>query len=171
MRKQNIGLLPSDTLWGISGIACADVAKRIQLIKNRHTPKPLILLIHSLEQIAEWLQPLTPMQQQLCDAYWPGPVTLLLPASESAPEALTAGLPTLGIRMPAHPPLRDLLIAVDRPLISTSANLAGQPAPKHRDEIHPDILSLVAFQVDWEDPPGTASLILDVTQDPPVRVR
>lgn len=171
LRKQNIGLIPSDTLWGISGIACSNVAQRIQLIKNRQTPKPLILLIHTLAQLAEWIHPLTDMQQQLCNANWPGPVTLLLPASENAPYAITCGLPTLGVRMPADPPLRELLIQVDRPLISTSANLAGQPAPKHHSDIHSDILSLVAFQVDWKDPPGTASLILDITQAPPTRVR
>ena len=171
MRKQYIGLLPSDTLWGISGIACADVAKRIQLIKNRHTPKPLILLIHSLAQLTDWIVPLSETQPQLCNSHWPGPVTLLLPASTMAPHALTAGLPTLGVRMPATPHLKDLLIALDRPLISTSANLTGHPAPAQRQDIHPDILSLVAFQANWEDPPGNASLIFDLTQDPPVRVR
>jgi L-threonylcarbamoyladenylate synthase len=171
LRRQNIGVIPSDTLWGISGLACSNVAQRIQLIKNRRTPKPLILLIHTLAQLSEWIAPLTEIQQQLCDAHWPGPVTLLLPASEHAPHAITSGLPTLGVRMPAHPPLRELLIQLDRPLISTSANLAGEPAPKHRGDIHPDILSLVAFQVDWEDPPGTVSLILDITQNPPFRVR
>jgi L-threonylcarbamoyladenylate synthase len=171
LRQQNIGLIPADTLWGISGIACDGVAQRIQLIKNRHSPKPLILLIHNLAQLGDWITPLSETQQQLCNSHWPGPVTLLLPASTMAPHALTAGLPTLGVRMPATPHLKDLLIALDRPLISTSANLTGHPAPAQRQDIHPDILSLVAFQANWEDPPGTASLILDITQDPPRRVR
>jgi len=169
--RQDIGLIPSDTLWGISGIACPEVANRIQLIKNRHAPKPLILLAHTWAQISDWIQPLTDTQRQHCSTHWPGPVTLLLPASDLAPPALTCGRPTLGVRIPAQPLLRELLRQLDRPLISTSANLAGYPSPQHRHDIHPDILSLVAFQVDWEDPPGTASLIFDLTTEPPRHVR
>ena len=171
LRRQNIGLIPSDTLWGISGIACPDVANRIQLIKNRNAPKPLILLVATLAQLSDWIQPLTDIQRQHCNAHWPGPVTLLLPASDLAPPSLTCGYPTLGVRIPAHPRLQALLQQLDRPIISTSANLAGYPSPQNRRDIHCDILSLVAFQVAWADPPGSPSRILDITTDPPTHVR
>jgi L-threonylcarbamoyladenylate synthase len=171
LRNNAVGLIPADTLWGISGIASPEIAHRIQAIKHRESPKPLILLIYQLEQIENWLQPLTNAHQQFCDSHWPGPITLLLPASTLAPTAITCGLPTLGVRIPAIQPLRNLLKSLGHPLISTSANLAGEPAPKNHTDISRDIQAQVDFQAIWEDPPGTASQIWDLTQTIPTRVR
>jgi L-threonylcarbamoyladenylate synthase len=171
LRDSHVGLIPTDTLWGISGIASANVAHRIQAIKHRESPKPLILLIHQLRQIEHWIHPLTETQKQFCDSHWPGPITLLLPASTLAPTAITCGLPTLGVRIPATDPLRTLLQQLELPLISTSANLAGNPSPKNVTDISSYIQNQVDFQAMWADSPGAASQIWDLTQETPSRVR
>lgn len=80
-----VGLLPTDTLWGLSGLAVAEVAQRIQSLKHRDEPKPLILLVDDLTCMSAWLQPLTESQQRFCARHWPGPVTVLLPVTEQAP--------------------------------------------------------------------------------------
>lgn len=166
-----VGLLPTDTLWGLSGLAVAEVAQRIQSLKHRDEPKPLILLVDDLTCMSAWLQPLTESQQRFCARHWPGPVTVLLPVTEQAPVHITAGKPTVGVRIPAVPRLRALLALLGQPLISTSANLTGEPPANDPLVLAHQWGAAVDFCVDWDNPRGQASAIWDLSQEPPKQLR
>lgn len=146
--------IPTETVYGLAanGLLAAAVAA-VYAAKGRPSDNPLILHISDLDMLAR----LYPQQQQQQDcsssngngcshshsslaflpkqyhrliaAFWPGPLTLLLPASPLIPAAVTAGLPTVAVRMPAHPVARALIAAAGVPLAAPSANTSGRPSP------------------------------------------
>ena len=119
---------PTDTVYGL---LCrydrpAAVA-RLFAIKNRPLQRPIPVLISSPSQLERLVPlPLEPLAQRLVDEFWPGALTLVLPSRPDLPSILTAGLPSVAVRMPDHESLRALLQAAG-PLAATSANRSGLP--------------------------------------------
>lgn len=116
---------------GVYGLGCrwndADAVARILRLKGRTISKGLILLINSLDQVAPLLE-LAHVDRERIGSTWPGPVTWVIPASRRAPDWLTGGRRSLAVRVSAHP-LARFLTSSTGPLVSTSANPAGRPAP------------------------------------------
>ncbi len=120
--------VPTETVYGLAADATSgEAVARIYAAKGRPSFNPLIVHIANLAE-AEMLVELSPVARRLADAFWPGPLTLVLPLLEGAPVAglVTAGLSTLAVRMPAHPAMRALIIASGRPLAAPSANASGK---------------------------------------------
>src|SRR6202008_4524069 len=110
--------VPTETVYGLAADATSgEAVARIYAAKGRPSFNPLIVHVASLAE-AEMLVEVSPVARRLIDAFWPGPLTLVLPLREGAPVAglVTAGLPTLAVRMPAHPAMRDLIAAWGRTL-------------------------------------------------------
>jgi L-threonylcarbamoyladenylate synthase len=123
IRGGGVGLLPSDTIYGLSCAASSEAAvERLYSLKLREADKPFIVLISKLEMLNELS--ISNAQTSVVMRYWPGPLTIVLEAS-SAPVWLRRGGSTLAVRMPGDAALRELIDKVG-PLISTSANRAGQ---------------------------------------------
>ena len=124
--------IPTETVYGLAGSAYSTAA--IQLIfaaKGRPSDNPLIVHSHSIAAVEHFCRPLTSTQRRLAEAFWPGPFTLLLtprPGSSLSP-LVTAGLPTVGVRIPNHPVALALLRLCGLPLAAPSANLSGRPSP------------------------------------------
>ena len=119
--------VPTETVYGLAGDATSgDAVAAIYAAKGRPSFNPLIVHVGGVAQ-AERIAILSPLAHRLALAFWPGPLTMVLPMAPDAPIAglVTAGLPTVAIRMPAHPVMRALIDAVGRPLAAPSANASG----------------------------------------------
>jgi L-threonylcarbamoyladenylate synthase len=123
--------LPTETVYGLAADACNDDAvAKVFAYKNRPDFNPLIVHVGSLEQAAT-LVDLPPIAHKLAEAFWPGPLTLVLDRTKDCPVSLlaSAGLATLAIRMPAHRVARQLLQESDLCLAAPSANPSGRISP------------------------------------------
>lgn len=123
--------VPTETVYGLAARADSEAAvAAIYRAKGRPDFNPLIVHVASLGQ-ARSLARLDARAEELAARYWPGPLTLVLPSQAGAPivPAVTAGLPTIALRMPDHPVMRDLLEAVEFPLAAPSANRSGGISP------------------------------------------
>lgn len=121
----------TETVYGLGADATnADAVLKIYETKGRPRFNPLIVHADSME-MAERLAEFSPIARRLAAAFWPGPLTLVLPQKPSAglSDIVTAGLDTVGVRIPAHELARDLIAAVGRPLAAPSANPSGRLSP------------------------------------------
>lgn len=129
--------VPTETVYGLAADAgSGEAVARIYEAKGRPSFNPLIVHVRDLAQAAE-IAVFDETARALAERYWPGPLTLVLPLREEAPVAslVTAGLPTIALRMPAHPAMRDLLAAAGRPLAAPSANASGRISPTCADHV------------------------------------
>jgi L-threonylcarbamoyladenylate synthase len=129
--------VPTETVYGLAARAdSADAVAKIYAAKGRPDFNPLIVHVAGLEQ-AQLYAKFSPIARALAGAHWPGPLTLVLPrrADAGLAAAVTAGLPTVALRAPAHPAMRALLEAVDFPLAAPSANRSGFISPTCADHV------------------------------------
>ena len=137
---------PTEGVWGLG---CdprdEEAVLRLLAIKQRTLDKGLILIASHLEQLRPFLDiaamPIDNLAAVL--ASWPGPYTWVMPASSDAPKWITGAHAGIAVRISAHPPVVDLCNAFGGALVSTSANLSGQPAPRTRMGLDPALLSQV----------------------------
>ncbi len=129
LQKGELVAIPSETVYGLAANAFDEAAcRKIFEIKGRPFNDPLIVHLDSLstlDQVAEQNQTV----ERLAKAFWPGPLTLVLPKKKSIPSLVTAGLATVAVRIPEHPVLQKLLQACQRPLAAPSANPFGYISP------------------------------------------
>ncbi len=121
--------VPTETVYGLAGNALNPAACRaIFKAKGRPTADPLIVHIHALRQVEALAVP-NEASEKLAAAFWPGPLTLILPKRAIVDDLVTSGLPSVALRMPAHPLFRRLLRGCDLPLAAPSANRFGYISP------------------------------------------
>jgi L-threonylcarbamoyladenylate synthase len=123
--------MPTETVYGLAADAAnGEAVARVYEAKGRPSFNPLIVHVGDLRQASE-IASFDDEAAALAQRYWPGPLTLVLPLRPGAPIAalVTAGLPTVAVRAPAHPAMRDLLAAAARPLAAPSANASGRISP------------------------------------------
>lgn len=126
----NVVGIPTETVYGLAGNALnPDAVLTIFRVKNRPAFDPLIVHADSLEKVERFVSSIPDAARRLADAYWPGPLTLLLPKRDRIPYLVTSGLPTVAVRIPAHPLTLALLRALDFPLAAPSANPFGYISP------------------------------------------
>lgn len=163
-------ILPTDTVYALSCRASdAGAVERLRAAKGRDDGKPLPLVAADVGQLALVAGPLTEPAARLAARLWPGPLTLVLEA-RGLPDAVTAGTGSVAVRVPDHDFLRRLCRR-EGPLVSTSANRSGRPAPRTCAEAVAEVGSAVALAID--DGPGRAepSSIVDVRGPEPRLVR
>lgn len=136
---------PTEAVYGLSCDPRNDSAiQRLLALKNRPAGKGLIVMITDLSQISDLIQPLSGHQMVALQQSWPGPVTFLLPAKPETSRLLRGDFETLAVRMTAHPKMRALISHLDSAVISTSANLAGEPATNELMKLSPVITAGIA---------------------------
>lgn len=147
LRGGGVIAYPTEAVYGLGCRADDEAAvARIRRLKARPAIEGMIILIDSLDSLADWIDPLEPGQGSLLAASWPGPETWLLPASERAPVWLTGRGHRLAARLPDHPLCRRLLRGLGTALVSTSANRREQPPARtaaEADRIFGDDIDLV----------------------------
>lgn len=130
--------LPTETVYGLAAaLIHTHAIENIYVLKGRPSSNPLIIHVETIDQIKEYVTVFPPHFSDLAQAFWPGPLTLILPIySESIPTIVRAGLPTAGFRIP-HDPLTLKVIKEVGPIVMPSANLSGRPSattPEHVEE-------------------------------------
>jgi L-threonylcarbamoyladenylate synthase len=146
LREGAVVAYPTEGVWGLGCDPANEAAvRRLLAIKQREVGKGLILIAASLAQLRPCLD-LDALPADRLDearASWPGPHTWILPASAAAPRWITGDHDGIAVRVSAHPPVAALCEAFGGALVSTSANLSGRPAPRHRGELDPALLRLL----------------------------
>lgn len=136
LQQGEIVAVPSETVYGLAGNALdARACRKIFTAKGRPSTDPLIVHIHSLKQLRE-VAVTNAAALQLAKQFWPGPLTLILPKQDVVPDAVTAGLPSVAVRMPSDPLFRRLLKLCGLPLAAPSANPFGYVSPTTAAHVH-----------------------------------
>ncbi len=150
LRQGLLVAFPTETVYGLGGDATNDLAvARIFETKGRPRFNPLIVHMASLDQ-ATSVAEFDGAALTLAEAFWPGPLTLVVPRRKNCPVSLlaSAGLDTVAIRVPAHPLARALLTAADFPIVAPSANRSGRISPTTADHVREDLGDDIAMILD-----------------------
>lgn len=152
LRAGGVVAYPTEAVWGLGCDPGNQAAvQRVLELKQRPEEKGLILVAANTEQITELLQPLSPQQKETLEVSWPGPVTWLIPDLENVfPPWIKGEHTSVAVRVSAHPVVRALCLAFGGPLVSTSANKAGEPEIKSRSRIDQQFGSTIDFVVAGE---------------------
>ncbi len=165
--------VPTETVYGLAADATqAHAVAAIYAAKGRPSFNPLIVHIASLAE-AEQIAVFNDTARDLAKRYWPGPLTLVLPLRSDAPivSLVTAGLPTIALRMPAHPVMQDLLNAVGRPLAAPSANASGGISPTRAIHAGQSLAGRIPLVIDGGScRTGIESTIIAVDEDGTMRL-
>jgi L-threonylcarbamoyladenylate synthase len=166
--------IPTETVYGLAADATNGVAVAgIYAAKKRPSFNPLISHIASIE-MAEELVVFTPVARNLAEAFWPGPLTLVLPRTANCPvnELASAGLDTLAVRMPAHPVAQDLIRQFGRPLVAPSANPSGGVSPTTAAHVASGLGDRIDLVLDGGAAKvGLESTVIGFDGEKPVRLR
>ncbi len=135
LREGDLVAVPTETVYGLAADALnARACRRIFEAKGRPAADPLIVHIQSIREL-ELVAEANPAARRLASAFWPGPLTLVLPKKPVIPDVVTAGRSSVAVRMPAHPLLRRLLKLAARPLAAPSANPFGYLSPTTAEHV------------------------------------
>lgn len=161
-------VVPTDTLYGLAALPTVPGAvDRLFSLKGRPADTPIAVLVAGIEQV-EALADLSGTARRLADAFWPGPLTMVLPRRAGVDLPLGEPHATIGVRWPDHPVIAALAEAVG-PLATTSANRTGEPTPATAGEAAASLVGDVAVVLDGGACAGTASTVVDLT-GPDLRV-
>ncbi len=159
---------PTETVYGLGADARNTAAvEAVFAAKGRPSDNPLIVHISQQNQLDSIVQRVLPLEQQLMNTFWPGPLTLVMPVIEGAlSPRVTAGLDTVGVRMPDHPVALDLITAADCPLAAPSANRSGRPSPTTAAHVADDLAGRINGIVDGGSAGvGVESTVIEVEED------
>lgn len=162
VRRGAVVAIPTESFYAL-GAAPTDAAavRRVRAIKGRAEGKPILVVIADRAQLDPLVAEVTPAASVLIAHFWPGPLTIVFPASPLLPDGLTAGTGTVGVRQTADPVLVRLLRRTG-PLTGTSANRSGQPAARSAEEVRASLGSELDLIVDvGQTPGGRPSTIVD----------
>ena len=172
LRDGELVAFPTETVYGLGANAMdADAVRSIFAAKGRPADNPLIVHVHDRRQL-EPLCEIPPRAEKLMDAFWPGPLTMLFPRKPAVPDVVTAGLPTVAIRMPSHPAAAALLKRCDLPIAAPSANRSGRPSPTTAAHVMEDMDGIIPLIVDGGScEVGLESTVLDLCHGAPCILR
>ncbi len=159
--------IPTETVYGLAANAL-DVAAvaRIFAVKNRPTFDPLIVHVRSVDAVAPYTETFPASLRRLAEAFWPGPLTLLLPKSALIPDLVTAGLPRVALRAPSHEVTRRLLSALPFPLAAPSANPFGYISPTTAQHVYEQLQGKIPYVLDGGPcTVGVESTIVGIEED------
>ncbi len=173
LRAGQLVAVPTETVYGLAadatnGRAVADIFAA----KGRPMDNPLIVHIADLGDWAPLVQSIPDDAMRLAKAYWPGPLTIILPASPLVPPEVRGGLATVAVRFPADPVAQAVILHAGRPLAAPSANRSGAPSPTNAARVMEDMDGRIAAVLDGgECAVGVESTVIDLSRRPPRLLR
>ncbi|MGO4889140.1 L-threonylcarbamoyladenylate synthase [Anaerobacillus sp. MEB173] len=164
---------PTETVYGLGGNALVNEAiDKIYAAKGRPSDNPLIVHISDYAQLKEVVSQVPEKAEALIKAFWPGPLTLVLPKGKDVADKVTAGLDTVAVRMPDHPVALALIELAGVPIAAPSANLSGKPSPTAAKHVYDDLKGRISGLVDGgETGVGVESTVVDCTEEVPMILR
>lgn len=168
IQAQETVAFPTETVYGLGAdVYRKEAVEKIFTAKGRPPENPVSVLVSDWQMVLALSGTLDPEIERLARHYWPGPLTLIVPAKESIPSIVTAGQPRVGLRMPDHPAALALIAAAGVPLAAPSANLSGRPSPTDAAHVREDLDGRIAAILDaGETGLGIESTVLDVSVKP-----
>jgi len=173
LRAGGVVAFPTETVYGLGADAMNPGAvARVFEVKARPSFDPLIVHLADAEELPRVARTADPRASLLAARFWPGPLTLVLPRREELPELVTAGLDTVGVRVPAHAAARSLIREAGTPLAAPSANPFGYVSPTTAAHVAERLGDTIDLVLDGGPcPVGVESTILSLVSDPPVILR
>lgn len=173
LREGQLVAFPTETVYGLGAIATsAEAVAGIFEAKQRPTFDPLIVHIAERGQLSDVVTHIPPLAMALADAFWPGPLTLVLPKQSTIPDLVTAGLPGVGVRIPAHPIALELLKSVGLPVAAPSANPFGGISPTTAQHVMDGLQSRLPYILDGGPcQVGVESTVVSFMGDHPILLR
>ena len=164
---------PTETVYGLGGNGLdKEAAKKIYAAKGRPSDNPLILHVSSIEEVYPLVKALPEKAKKLMEAFWPGPLTLVLPKSDLVPKESTGGLETVALRSPENALTLDLIRACGFPIAGPSANLSGRPSPTEASHVFEDLGGRIeGILEDGAVGIGVESTIVDLSENCPTLLR
>ena len=173
LQEGGLVAFPTETVYGLGGNGLDSAAcEKIYLAKGRPSDNPLILHISEIEELDRIVAEVSLQARALMDAFWPGPLTMVMPRGPEVAAECCAGLDTVGIRMPSHPVARAVIKASGCAFAAPSANLSGKPSPTNAQDVFTDMdgrlpLILDGGECDW----GVESTVVSVVGEKPTLFR
>ena len=173
IRRGGLVGIPTETVYGLGANGLDPKAvSRIFKAKGRPQDNPLILHITDVSWLERYCKEIPLTAYKLAEAYWPGPMTMILPRKDMVPDAVTAGLDTVGMRCPSHILCHELIRLADVPIAAPSGNTSGRPSPTTADHMREDMDGKIDAIVDGGPcSVGVESTIIDLTCTPPRLLR
>ncbi len=171
IQKGDVVAIPTETVYGLAADAMnAEAVKKTFQLKKRPADNPLIVHISDLDQLDSIAKTVPPAARKLADAFWPGPITLVMAKDARVPDVVTGGLGTVAVRMPDHQ-MALHLIRLTGPLTAPSANRSGRPSPTRVSHITEDFGNQLAILDGGDCKIGLESTVLDITSKTPKILR
>ena len=164
---------PTETVYGLGGDALdPEAAKKIYAAKGRPSDNPLIVHIAEFEDMYRVGKNIPEKAKKLSDAFWPGPLTMIVEKSDAVPDATTGGMNTVAVRMPNHPVALELIRKSGCLIAAPSANTSGRPSPTEASHVAEDLNGKIAMIIDGGQVGiGIESTIIDLTEEIPMVLR
>ena len=164
---------PTETVYGLGGDALdPDASRKIYAAKGRPSDNPLIVHIADFDDMKRVARDVPEQAKKLADAFWPGPLTMIVWKSDAVPEATTGGMQTVAVRMPNHPVALELIRRSGCLIAAPSANTSGRPSPTEAQHVAEDLSGKIAMILDGGPVGiGIESTIIDLTEEKPMILR
>lgn len=173
IRSGGLVAFPTETVYGLGVDALnAEAVKKMYMVKMRPLDNPTIVHVSRISDVYRLSMEVPEKAEELMKRFWPGPLTIVLKASDVVPRVTTGGLDTVGIRMPNHKVALALIEASETPIAAPSANIAGRPSPTLAQHVIQDFYGKIDVILDAGPTKiGVESTVLDLTQNPPQILR
>lgn len=171
--KGELVAFPTETVYGLGGDALdPDASRKIYAAKGRPSDNPLIVHIAEFDDMKRVAREVPEQARKLADAFWPGPLTMIVWKSDAVPEATTGGMQTVAVRMPNHPVALELIRRSGCLIAAPSANTSGRPSPTEAQHVAEDLSGKIAMILDGGPVGiGIESTIIDLTEEKPMVLR
>lgn len=173
LREGKLVAIPTETVYGLAANALdSGAVAKIFAAKGRPMDNPLIVHIAQLEDVLPLVREFPAQARALAEAYWPGPMTMILPKADCIPEEVSAGLSTVAVRFPSHPAAQAIIRAAGVPLAAPSANSSGKPSPTCAEHVLLDMDGKIDAVLDGGDcGVGVESTVVTLTSERPLLLR
>jgi len=173
LREGGLVAFPTETVYGLGGDATdKEASRKIYEAKGRPSDNPLIVHIAEFSQLEAIAKELPESAKKLADAFWPGPLTMIVNKNEVVPYETTGGLDTVAVRMPSHPVAKRLIEVSGCMIAAPSANTSGRPSPTKASHVYEDLNGKIDMIIDGgEVEIGLESTIIDLTEEIPMILR
>jgi L-threonylcarbamoyladenylate synthase len=173
LRRGGLVAFPTETVYGLGAdVLNLDAIRNVFHVKGRPPDNPLIVHVSGTRQLDDVVDEIPDKGKMLGEAFWPGPLTLVMKRTILVSDLVTGGLDTVAVRMPDHPVALALIRALGEGIVGPSANLSGRPSPTTAQHVYDDLRGQVDLILDAGPTTiGLESTVVDVTVDPPMILR
>lgn len=149
IKEGGLVAFPTETVYGLGGNALDPMAARkIYSTKGRPSDNPLIVHVAEPSEVERYVLEVPPLAEKLMNAFWPGPLTIVLPKNDRIPEETSGGLATIAMRCPRSEETRALIKAAGVPIAGPSANISGRPSPTTAEDVFHDMSGKIPAIID-----------------------